>query len=152
MCIFKEVLRTRVKEVRAALPPEKRKEFSRTICNRVTSLLDGQDPVLVYVSKPPEVETAPLISTLLSRKASVVVPIIEREERTLRLSFLRDPSHLSISTFSVPEPVGHEIPADPGCIPVAVVPLVAFDRRGTGSGTAQGTTTGSSPAIPICTR
>jgi len=84
----------------------------------------------VYVSKPLEVETAPLISTLLSRKASVVVPIIEREERTLRLSFLRDLSHLSISTFSVPEPVGREIPADPGCIPVAVVPLVAFDRRG----------------------
>jgi len=130
MCISKEVLRTRAKEVRAALPLEKRKEFSRTICDRVTSLLDGQDPVLVYVSKPPEVETAPLISTLLSRKASVVVPIIEREERTLRLSFLRDPSHLSVSTFSVPEPIGHEIPADPGSIPVAVVPLVAFDRRG----------------------
>ncbi|HOS81486.1 MAG TPA: 5-formyltetrahydrofolate cyclo-ligase [Methanolinea sp.] len=130
MCISKEVLRTRAREARAAIPEEKRKEYSCTICNRVVSLLDGQDPVLVYVSKPPEVETIPLITTLFSRKTSVVVPIIEREERTLRLSFLRDPSHLSISTFSVPEPIGHEFPADPGSIHVAIVPLIAYDRNG----------------------
>jgi len=81
MCISKDSLRARAKEVRAALPLEKQKEFSRTICDRVVSLLDGQDPILVYVSKPPEVETAPLISTLLLRKTSVVVPIIEREKQ-----------------------------------------------------------------------
>lgn len=130
MCVSKEVLRSRAREARAAMPEEKRKEYSCAICNRVVSVLDGQDPVLVYVSKPPEVETIPLITTLISRKTSVVVPIIEREERTLRLSFLRDPSHLSISTFSVPEPIGHELPADPGGIQVAIIPLIAFDRNG----------------------
>lgn len=130
MCISKEVLRTRARAARAAIPEEIRKEFSCTICNRVVSLLDGHDPVLVYVSKPPEVETGPLITALLSRKTSVVVPIIEKEERNLRLSFLRDPSHLSVSTFSVPEPIGHELPADPAGIQTAIVPLIAFDRKG----------------------
>ncbi|MEM2124119.1 MAG: 5-formyltetrahydrofolate cyclo-ligase [Methanolinea sp.] len=130
MCTEKEVLRARAREARAALSAEERREFSRVICERVESLLDGQEPVLLYASKPPEVETGPLISALLSGEKAVVVPIIERERRTLRLSFLRDPAHLSPSTFSVPEPIGHEIPADPLCVPVAVVPVIAFDRRG----------------------
>jgi 5-formyltetrahydrofolate cyclo-ligase len=130
MVISKEMLRTRAREARAAIPEEKRKEYSCTICNSVISLLDGQDPVFVYVSKSPEVETIPLIRTLLSRNTSVVVPIIEREKCSLRLSFLRDPSHLSVSTFSVPEPIGHEFPADPAGIQVAIVPLIAFDRNG----------------------
>jgi len=130
MCTGKEVLRTRAREARAALPDETRRSYSLLICNRVCGLLDGKDPVLVYASKPPEVDTSHLITALLSRNRSVVVPIIEKETRTLRLSYLRDPLHLSASTFSVPEPIGHEFPADPGQIPVAIVPLIAFDRKG----------------------
>ncbi|MCQ8894435.1 MAG: 5-formyltetrahydrofolate cyclo-ligase [Methanolinea sp.] len=130
MCTSKEALRSSGREARAALPEESRRIFSSRICEQVAQILNGMDPVLVYVSKPPEVDTHSLIHTLLSRDRSVVVPIIEREERNLRLSYLRDPLHLSPSTFSVPEPIGHEIPADPGRIPVAIVPLIAFDRKG----------------------
>jgi 5-formyltetrahydrofolate cyclo-ligase len=123
-------LRARSRECRASLSPERCADFSRRIHDHLFSLLDGSDPVMVYVSKPPEVDTHPFISRLISRGTGVVVPIIERETRTLRLSFLRDPSVLSVSTFSVPEPIGHEIPARARDIPVVIVPLIAFDRHG----------------------
>lgn len=85
---------------------------------------------MVYVSKPPEVDTMPLIKHLIRKGIRVVVPIIERETRTLRLSCLEDPGDLVISTFSVPEPIGKEIPVCGGELEMVIVPLLAFDRAG----------------------
>lgn len=126
----KQAIRARAREIRAALPPEVREVLSRAIREEVLALLDGADPVLVYASKPPEVDTLPLISAMLSRGTRVAVPIIEKEQRTLRLSYLHDPSHLSKSTFSVPEPIGHEVRAEPREIEVVIVPMIAYDSRG----------------------
>lgn len=126
----KQALRTKAREIRAAIPPARRRELSEEIREHILSLLDGADPVLVYASKPPEVDTGPLISAMISRGTRVVVPIIEKEHRSLRLSYLRDPALLSRSTFSVPEPIGHEIPADPREIAVVIVPLIAYDAQG----------------------
>ena len=72
----------------------------------------------------------PLIRHLLQKGVRVVVPIIERETRTLRLSCLEDPGDLVISTFSVPEPIGNEIPVCGEDLEVIIVPLLAFDRAG----------------------
>lgn len=72
----------------------------------------------------------PLIRYLLEKGVRVVVPIIERETRTLRLSCLEDPGDLVISTFSVPEPIGNEIPVCGEDLEVIIVPLLAFDRAG----------------------
>jgi len=130
MSSAKQTLRTRAREIRAAIPAGRRAELSKAIQENVLSVLDGEEPVLVYASKPPEVDTGPLIADMISRGTRVVVPIIEREQRNLRLSYLRDPSLLSTSTFSVPEPIGHEIPADPREIAVVIVPLIAYDAEG----------------------
>jgi 5-formyltetrahydrofolate cyclo-ligase len=130
MSTNKSSLRTRARERREALSPEQAERFSSEIHRHLLSVLDGTDPVLLYASKPPEVDTHPLIDRLLASGTRVVVPIIEREHRSLRLSYLADPSVLRESTFSVPEPVGHEIPADPREIGVAIVPMIAFDRAG----------------------
>lgn len=116
--------------MRDSLTPENSKTLSRAICDRLIDILDGESPVLVYVSKEGEVDTQHFISRLLGRGTEVVVPIIERENRKLRLSYLRDPAVLSPSTFSVPEPIGHEIPADPENIRVVIIPMIAFDRHG----------------------
>jgi 5-formyltetrahydrofolate cyclo-ligase len=104
--------------------------MSRQVCRNLLPRLDGNDPVLVYVSKPLEVQTRSLIRTLLDRKRRVVVPIIEKENRSLRLSYLTDPAHLVESTFHVPEPIGNEIPANPRDVPAVIVPVLAFDTRG----------------------
>jgi 5-formyltetrahydrofolate cyclo-ligase len=126
----KQALREHAKEIRCRLSPGEIAHHSSLIERHLRSVINGENPVLVYVSKPHEVDTRGLIESLLASGTGVVVPIIERESRTLRLSYLRDPSVLVESTFSVPEPIGSEIPASPVDIKVVIVPMLAFDRKG----------------------
>ena len=126
----KAALRLRAKEARARLSPEEIAAYSATIEQRLLDLLDGFATVMVYVAKPPEAETIGLIAALNRRGVRVVVPIIERKTCSLRLSYLPDPSALVPSTFNVPEPIGHEIPARPGDVEAVVIPMLAFDAEG----------------------
>ncbi len=105
-------------------------ERSLRIASHALSLLDGHQTVMVYASKPNEVDTAGLIRAFLDRDVRLVVPIIERKTRTLRLSYLEDPSVLVPSTFGVPEPIGHELPVESSEIEAVVVPMLGFDRAG----------------------
>lgn len=126
----KQGVRKKARLTRDSLSKEDTSGWSRKICSSLLHILDGESPVMVYASKEREVDTRVLISGLLERGIRVVVPIIEREGRRLRLSYLDTMDVLSPSTFSVPEPVGHEIPADPADVKVVVVPMMAFDRHG----------------------
>ena len=120
----------KAKEARSRLSPEEIARYSASIERRLIEVLDGFTTVMVYVSKPPEVETRGLIAALNNRGVLVVVPIIERETRSLRLSALPDPGVLVQSTFNVPEPIGHEIPVRPEDIQAVVVPMLGFDSKG----------------------
>lgn len=126
----KQALRDSVKKRRFALSPEEIQKKSRAVTARLLALLDGTKTVMVYVSKPPEVDTTGLIDALLAQGTRVVVPIIEKETHSLRLSYLENQDALVESTFHVPEPIGHEIPASPADIDAVVVPMVGFDRSG----------------------
>ena len=112
------------------LSPEMIREKSRVIGHRLLEMIGEDGPVLVYVSKPQEVSTREVIDTLAGIKTKVVVPIIQKDTRTLRLSYLTDPACLVESTFHVPELIGNEIPAEPRDIRTVIVPLLAFDRGG----------------------
>jgi 5-formyltetrahydrofolate cyclo-ligase len=130
MRLTKAELRMRAKEARSRLTPAEIARYSASIERRLIEVLDGFTTVMVYVSKPPEVETRGLIAALNNRGVLVVVPIIERETRSLRLSALPDPGVLVQSTFNVPEPIGHEIPVRPENIQAVVVPMLGFDSEG----------------------
>lgn len=126
----KASLREQAKEVRSRLSPEEIAAYSNSIEERLLDLLNGFTTVMVYVAKTPEAETGGLIAALNRRGVRVVVPIIERETCSLRLSYLPDPSVLVSSTFNVPEPIGHELPARPEDVEVVVLPMLAFDAEG----------------------
>ncbi|MBP2145632.1 5-formyltetrahydrofolate cyclo-ligase [Methanofollis sp. W23] len=126
--IEKNALREQVKARRAALSPDEITEKSEAITRRLLPLLDRAETVMLYASKSPEVETAGLIDALLAAGRRVVLPIIEKETHTLRLSSIPDRSVLVESTFHVPEPIGHEVPVDPAALDAVVVPMVGFDR------------------------
>jgi 5-formyltetrahydrofolate cyclo-ligase len=122
--------RDRARAERDKLTPDEIATKSGAICRSVEGILDCRDRVMLYASKGQEVNTRPLMESLLSRGVGVVVPIIEKETRSLRLSGITDRSVLVSSTFSVPEPIGHEIPVREEEIAAVVVPMIAFDRRG----------------------
>ena len=126
----KELLRNDARRRRVLLSADEIAGNSLRICMRLMPLLRGCDPVMLFASKPQEVDTRRLIQLLIAAGARVVVPIIEQETRTLRLSYLPDPSVLVPSTFGVPEPIGHEVPARREELRIAVVPMLAFDRSG----------------------
>lgn len=123
-------LRHRAKIQRAMLDEAQISDYSGRIRDNLIHLIQEREPVLVYTSKCLEVDTHPLIEWLLLEGRTVVVPIIQQEDCSLRLSYLRDPSVLVPSTFQVPEPIGHEIPADPSSVQVVIVPMLAFDAAG----------------------
>jgi 5-formyltetrahydrofolate cyclo-ligase len=100
------------------------------ICRCLAGLIRDGETVMVYTSKEKEVNTFPLIAVLLERGNPLVVPIIVREDVSLRLSYLRDTSVLVPSTFGVPEPIGSEIPARADDIDTIILPMLGFDRSG----------------------
>jgi 5-formyltetrahydrofolate cyclo-ligase len=126
----KKLLRDQARTLRASLSTEEIEEKSGLVCSRLLEVLDGMDPLMVYASKPLEVNTKGLIRYLISRGKTVVVPIIEKDTNTLRLSYIKDPGVLQESTFHVPEPVGHELPALASDVKAVVIPMLAFDKKG----------------------
>ena len=126
----KQLLRDRARALRSSLSPAEILEKSERICRNLKDVLDGANPLMVYVSKPLEVHTRALIVQLLAQGKTVVVPIIEKDTKTLRLSYIKDPAVLSQSTFDVSEPVGHEMPAQASDVKAVIIPMLAFDKRG----------------------
>ncbi|MGA2916997.1 5-formyltetrahydrofolate cyclo-ligase [Methanoregula sp.] len=126
----KHSMRDTARYKRAALSPEEISAASNSIHEHLLGILDGTDQLMIYVSKPLEVDTHPLIEQLLSGKRKIVVPIIEKETKTLRLTYLTQTSDLIESTFGVPEPIGRERPVDPRAVKAVIVPMLGFDQRG----------------------
>ena len=126
----KKLLRDRARALRSSLTPAEIMEKSGRICRNLMDVLDGANPLMVYVSKPREVHTRALISHLLAQGKTIIVPIIEKDTKTLRLSYLNDTAVLCQSTFNVSEPVGHEVPAHASDVKAVIIPMLAFDKRG----------------------
>jgi len=130
MCSTKQDIRERARLLRQELSPDLITQKSHAVCEALLPLLEPFSTIMVYASKCPEVETTELITCLIRQGKRIVVPIIERETCSLRLSYLNDPSVLVPSTFNVPEPVGHEIPVRKEEIEAVVIPMLAFDTAG----------------------
>jgi len=130
------------------MTPAQIEEKSKKISRKLGDILNGMTPVMVYVSKPLEVNTRDLISDLIAQGKKVVVPIIEKDTKTLRLSYLDDPTLLTESTFHVPEPLGHELPAEAAGIKSSDYSYACvLIGKETGSGMEQVIMTGSFPQI-----
>ena len=126
----KQQFREHFRSIRANLAQTDRVDKSLEIMHHLLEVLHPYSTIMTYVSKEPEVDTLPLIRELLAQGKQIIVPIIQRKDCSLRLSYIKDPSVLKVSTFHVPEPIGSEIPANPADIEAAVIPLLGFDSSG----------------------
>jgi 5-formyltetrahydrofolate cyclo-ligase len=126
----KDRVRKILRQKKDAMIPEERLEKSYRICRHLMEIINDGETVMVFTSKEKEVNTKPLILSLFGKGNPVVVPIIVKEDISLRLSYVRDFSALIPSTFGVPEPIGNEIPAAAGDIGTIILPMLGFDRTG----------------------
>jgi len=122
----RQILRGR----RESMTAKERQKKSRKVCSYVVEHIRDRETVMVYSSKELEVNTVPIITTLFKRNNPVIVPIIVKQDVSLRLSYLSDLSVLVPSTFGVPEPIGNEIPAAAGDVDTIILPMLGFDRYG----------------------
>jgi 5-formyltetrahydrofolate cyclo-ligase len=127
---LKNSVRQHLRQRKEAMMPEDRLNKSQRICRHLMKIIGDGETVMVFTSKEKEVNTRPLIMALFGRGNPVVVPIIVKEDVSLRLSYLKDFSALVPSTFGVPEPIGSEIPATAGDIDTIILPMLGFDRKG----------------------
>ena len=127
---LKSSIRQILRQRKDSMKPEERLEKSRSICCHLLEQISDGETVMVYTSKEKEVNTANLITSLLERGNPVVVPIIVKEDISLRLSYLKDLSSLVPSTFGVPEPIGSEIPVTGDDVNTIILPMHGFDRTG----------------------
>ncbi|WFN37737.1 5-formyltetrahydrofolate cyclo-ligase [Methanomicrobium antiquum] len=126
----KNKLRNIMRERRELLKPEERALKSEIICKNVFSIIRPGQTVMGFASKDIEVDTKPLLKMLLENNNPLVVPIIVKEDVSLRLSYVKDLADLVPSTFGVPEPIGNEIPVPDGAVDIVILPMLAFDKKG----------------------
>ena len=110
--------------------PEVLAADSRAITERLLTLpeMERAERVFCYVSLPGEVETRPLIGKLLSQGRAVLVPRCRAggEMDLVPISSLDD---LTPGAYGILEP-GPDLTSTGEMPDLAVVPALAFDRRG----------------------
>ena len=99
---LKNNVRAILRKRKDAMIPEDRLVKSHKISRHLMNLIRHGETVMVFTSKEKEVNTRPLIDALFAKNNPVIVPIIEKEDVSLRLSYLKDFSALVPSTFGVP--------------------------------------------------
>jgi 5-formyltetrahydrofolate cyclo-ligase len=129
-------LRTRMMRQLRQQKEAPRRRKSEAIWRKLRRLTAFRRAKLVccYVALPYEVQTWGLIEQMLERGKRVVVPVVRRSSRRLWLSEIRDPAaDLAPGAFGVPEPRrwrGARRPVPAREVDLAIVPGLAFDRRG----------------------
>lgn len=130
---LKQNIRARSKKFRSAIPPEKKTQLDRQLHNRLYSLREysAADVILIYVSKPIEVDTIAVISAALEKGKRVAVPRCIPETRGMEFYEITSIDELKPGSFGVLEPVpGCSCPLRPYRRALCVVPGLSFDSSG----------------------
>ena len=125
----KRVLRREARARRDALAPEERERLGQAVARNLLALPAVADAatVMAFSSFGSEVDTGPIIERLTRDGRRVVLPRVE--DRAVVPVAYRPGDPVKPSSFGALEPAGGE-PVPPEDIDVAVVPGLAFDRRG----------------------
>ncbi len=124
-------LRRRMRRLRAALDPAQRAAASRAIAAHLSGLpeLAGARHVLAYAATPAEVDLDAWFRGLLAAGRDVSFPVVAGAD--LHAARVVDPDRdLGPGWRGLREPPASAPRTDPALIDLAVVPGLAFDRRG----------------------
>ncbi len=135
--VQKNAVRKAMKEKKRGLSEEKKLNDSELIFNRVESLTQFKEAktILAYWSLPDEVNTHRFVAKWANQK-SIALPVVVGD--TLELRFFNGLNNLVTSdSFGIKEPVAEEL-VTPEEIDLAIIPGVAFDRKGNRLGRGKG--------------
>ena len=131
MCrVVKDSLRRHFRALRDAVPGPKQREAARRISEHIQGLDEWREAavVLLYASFGSEVDTRPLLEAAWGQGKKTALPRIDGKQLTVQL--VDRETRLVPNRYGIPEPPA-DTPAVPGDdVDLAVVPGIAFDRRG----------------------
>ncbi len=91
----------------------------------------GARTLMLYASIRDEVPTHALMARLLAAGRHVVLPVAQKEDKSITPAYLSSMDDLSSGLFGVPEPKGEgRQDCEPSSIDVALIPALAFDLQG----------------------
>jgi len=139
---LKRELRRMALDRRRSLGPDEVARSSRAIWGRIEQMDEFSSArcIAFYVSsKDNEVDTHAAIDRCIERDVEVLVPIVERGQRSMIWSRIRSRDVLEPANFGILEPPAEvREPVDPHRAGIAIVPGIAFDdacrRIGYGGG------------------
>jgi 5-formyltetrahydrofolate cyclo-ligase len=126
---------------RDAIPPNERKVMSEVIARSLRTYLDSKSARFLhcYISFRSEVETREFVESELAAGRRVVVPVIEGADggQLLVHTEVKGLQGLKRGPFGLEEPL-ERTPASLADLDAVIVPIAAFDRRGTRLGYGKG--------------
>lgn len=131
---MKTSLRQKIMKLRQDLDPEMSRRYSMQISNRLfdMELFKNAYSIMAYMSFRNEVDTNQIIQYSLNEDKRIIIPITQKESRTLLLSEIRNPeSELIPGSFGILEPLPDRIrPFAKEDLDLILVPALAYDPRG----------------------
>ena len=136
----KAELRIKLKERRAAIPADKKKEFDSAIVSHIirSELFQKASMILLYVPVGSEASVLELARTARSMGKPIAFPRCDTENETMEFYLLSSDARLSPGAYHIPEP-----PKDaPLCVPdeqaLCILPALSFDVYGNRIGYGKG--------------
>jgi 5-formyltetrahydrofolate cyclo-ligase len=129
--------RRSLRERRRALDPAVQASVSRAVGDLVRPLLAGAASIGAYVAVGGEVDPTSVVEWAWQRAVPVYVPKVTVGRSMVFAPWARGAERRP-GAFGIPEPTTDAPVRAPGRLSAVLVPLVAFDRRGTRLGTGAG--------------
>ncbi len=130
--VEKKELRSEIKRRLAAMNSQQLIEWSQQACRRLTESewFGRAGKVMLFLSMPQEIDTTDAIHEALTRGKCVVVPRIDRGERTMRAVEIHGlDEEMETDTQGLRHPI-RDVPVPEEQIDLVVAPGLAFDRHG----------------------
>jgi 5-formyltetrahydrofolate cyclo-ligase len=131
---MKDLVRKKILALRQKLSPWEVQEKSLKIFRKLIEREDynKSSNIMLYMPFRGEVDTMPIICHCLENSKKVIIPIAQKESKTLLLSELKAPEkELAPGTYGILEPLPQFIrPFPKENLDLILVPAVAFDLKG----------------------
>jgi len=127
----KDELRIKISRKRRYLTEQEKNRFDKQIYQNVVTLPEWKKAknIFIYISTKEEVSTRHLIKEYLSKK-KIIVPKSHTKFNTLTLHEIKSFDDIKKGHYAILEPLPHTRIIDPKNIDLAIIPGIAFDKKG----------------------
>lgn len=136
----KQEFRRALKERRAGIPPEQKKEWDRAIVERIVASNEFQNAktLLIYAPMEGEINLLPLVRVAWRRGLRVAFPKCDVATTTMRFYELLPSTQLVRGAYNIPEPPEEAPLCTPDRDTLCILPGLTFDPSGARLGYGKG--------------